>query len=162
MVDSNFFIEAHRKSYPLDIAFSFWNKVKELAEKNIIISIDKVRNELFQCEDDLKRWCIDNLPEIFFKDTTQVMAAYRKVIEWANSNRSHYLPNAINEFLAADEADAFIIAFALADSDNRIVVTQEISEPYRKNKIKIPDACTVLNVKYVNAMEMFRQIGVTF
>ena len=42
VVDSNFFIEAHRANYPLDIAFSFWNKVKDLANSKIIISIDKV------------------------------------------------------------------------------------------------------------------------
>lgn len=33
VVDSNFFIQAHRMYYPLDIAFSFWNKVKELSER---------------------------------------------------------------------------------------------------------------------------------
>lgn len=28
VVDSNFFIEAHRANYPLDVAFSFWYKIK--------------------------------------------------------------------------------------------------------------------------------------
>jgi len=28
LVDSNFFIQAHRAIYPLDIATGFWNKVK--------------------------------------------------------------------------------------------------------------------------------------
>jgi hypothetical protein len=27
LVDSNFFIQAHRATYPLDIATGFWNKV---------------------------------------------------------------------------------------------------------------------------------------
>jgi hypothetical protein len=39
ILDSNFFIEAHRVSYPVDVAYSFWNKVKQLAENGIIISI---------------------------------------------------------------------------------------------------------------------------
>jgi hypothetical protein len=46
ILDSNFFIEAHRVSYPVDVAYSFWNKVKQLAENGTIISIDKVRNEI--------------------------------------------------------------------------------------------------------------------
>lgn len=46
VIDSNFFIQAHRANYPLDIAFSFWNKVKQLAEDGKIISIDKVKNGL--------------------------------------------------------------------------------------------------------------------
>jgi len=100
-------------SYPLDIAFSFWHKVKQLAEKGKIISIDKVKNELFDKNDALEAWCIDNLPKDFFKDTSHVMAAYGQVIVWAMSRSGHYLPNALNEFLAVGEADAFLVAYAL-------------------------------------------------
>jgi hypothetical protein len=162
IADSNFFIQAHRVSYPLDVAFSFWNKVKQLANSGKIISIDKVKDELFDKNDALEEWCILNLPDDFFKDTSTEMVAYSKVINWAVSKSDHFLPNAINEFLDSNEADAFIVAYALADSNNRIVVTQEISEPYRKNKVKIPDACHGLNVQYVNMMDMFRQLGETF
>ncbi len=162
IADSNFFIQAHRVSYPLDVAFSFWNKVKQLANSGKIISIDKVKDELFDKNDALEEWCILNLPDDFFKDTSTEMVAYSKVINWAVSKSGHFLPNAINEFLDSNEADAFIVAYALADSSNRIVVTQEISEPYRKNKVKIPEACNGLNVQHVNMMDMFRQLGETF
>lgn len=162
IVDSNFFIEAHRVRYPLDIAFSFWNKVKQLAEEGKIISIDKVKNEIYDRNDALEAWCISNLPEGFFKDTSAVMTFYGQVSAWAISKSNHYLPNALNEFLDADEADAFIVAYALADSSNSIVVTQEISQPTKKNKVKIPDACMALNVQYVNTIEMFRQLRETF
>jgi hypothetical protein len=40
VLDSNFFIQAHRATYPLDIATGFWNKVKHLAESGSLISID--------------------------------------------------------------------------------------------------------------------------
>jgi hypothetical protein len=123
VLDSNFFIQAHRVSYPLDVAFSFWNKVKQFADEGRIISIDKVKNELYDKNDLLKAWCKDNLPEDFFKDTSYVMAAYGNVSTWAISKSDHYLPNALNEFLDADEADAFLIAYALADNSNRIIVT---------------------------------------
>ena len=102
------------------------------------------------------------MPEDFFKDTSVVMAAYGQVTAWAMSRSGHYLPNALNEFLDADEADAFLVAFCLADPVNKFVVTQEVSEPNRQNKVKIPDACIALNVSYVNTIEMFRQLGETF
>jgi hypothetical protein len=162
VVDSNFFIQTHRESYPLDIAFSFWKKVKQLADKGRIISIDKVKNEIYDKNDALEAWCKANLPEDFFKDSSQVMAAYGQVSTWAISNSAHYMPNALNEFLDADEADAFIVAYALADPTNRVVVTQEKSEPNRKNKVKIPEACNALNVQFVNTIDMFRQLGETF
>ena len=83
VVDSNFFIQAHRVSYPLDVAFSFWNKVKQLAEEDKIISIDKVKNEIYDKNDALEEWCRTNLPEGFFKESSEVMAAYGQVSSWA-------------------------------------------------------------------------------
>jgi len=162
VVDSNFFIQAHRVTYPLDIAFSFWKKVKQLAEEGKIISIDKVKTEIYSNNDALKEWCQANLPDDFFKDSSRIMASYAQVSTWAISRSAHYLPRALNEFLDADEADAFIVAFALTDTGNRIVVTQEVSEPNRRNKIKIPDACNAFDVQFVNTMDMFRQLGESF
>ena len=72
------------------------------------------------------------------------------------------MPNAINEFLDVDEADAFLISFALADMNNRILVTQEISKPNQKNKIKIPEPCNEFGVTFVSTITMFRQLGITF
>ena len=90
------------------------------------------------------------------------MTEYSIVSEWAVSKSTHYLSNAIAEFLAAEEADAFLIAYALADNDHRIIVTQEISEPNRRSKVKIPEPCDDLGVNYLNTIDMFRQLGVTF
>lgn len=162
VVDSNFFIQAHRVNYPLDIAFSFWNKVKELAELGRIISIDKVKGELYDKNDELEDWCRANLPEDFFKSTDEVLTEYGIVTGWAISMNHHYLPNALNEFLDADEADAFLVAYSLADKTNRVIVTQEISQPNRKNKIKIPEVCESINVSFMNTIEMFRALNATF
>ncbi len=162
IVDSNFFIQAHRETYPLDVALSFWNKVRQLAIEGKIISIDKVRNEIFDKNDSLEAWCKDNLPPDFFKDTSETLSEYQKIIEWTFSKTSHYKPNAVNEFLDANEADAFIIAYSLQDISTRIIVTQEVSQPEMKSKIKIPEPCNALNVRYIKAMEMFRELGETF
>jgi hypothetical protein len=56
IVDSNFFIQAHRVIYPLDVAFRYWNKVKLLANEGKIISIDKVKDEIFDKNDALESW----------------------------------------------------------------------------------------------------------
>jgi hypothetical protein len=74
----------------------------------------------------------------------------------------HYLPNAIKEFLDADEADAFLIAYSLADPLNRTIVTQEVSAPQKIGKIKIPDCCNALRVNYVTTIQMFRELKETF
>lgn len=162
VVDSNFFIQAHRATYPLDVASSFWSKVKQLSEQEKIISIDKVKKEIYDHQDDLKQWCEENLPESFFRDTQDVVASYGQVVAWAISRSSHYLATALAEFLEADEADAWLVSFAHADIANRIIVTHEKSQPDRKNKIKIPDACAHFKISFVDTIEMFRQLGERF
>ncbi len=163
VVDSNFFIEAHRATYPLDVARGFWNKIQQLATDQRLISIDKVKAELFDNhEDELKEWCEASLPIDFFAETGSSIAEYTNVIRWANSRSGHYLPRALSEFLDGDEADAFLVGFALVDASNRTIVTQEKSEPLRQNKIKIPEPCNALGVNYCNTIEMFRRLGETF
>lgn len=162
VIDSNFFIQAHRAYYPLDVVYSFWQKVKQLAHEGKIISIDKVKDEIFDHNDELEKWCKENLPDDFFKDSSSTLSEYKQVTDWAISMKDHFLPKALNEFLDANEADAFIVGFVLNDYSNKVLVTQETSEPNRKNKVKIPDACIALNVRYLNTMEMFRQLNETF
>ena len=71
VLDSNYFIQAHRANYPLDVAISFWKKTKQLANEGKIISIDKVRNELYNKNDALEEWCNSNLPNDFFKSSNE-------------------------------------------------------------------------------------------
>lgn len=66
LLDANFFIEAHRKSYPMDVFPSFWEKVAAMATAGQIGSLDKVKKEIFEHEDALKIWCGQNLPNDFF------------------------------------------------------------------------------------------------
>lgn len=160
LIDSNFFIQAHRVNYPLDVVPSFWNKISTLANAGKIISIDKVRNEIYQNEDDLKVWCQANLPSDFFKDTTSVISEYGTIASWASSMAHHYKPSALAEFLHADEADAYLIAYSINQSIP--LITHEKSEPNSRKKIKIPDVCIQFGVSYHTTIDMFRLLGETF
>jgi hypothetical protein len=161
VVDTNFFIQAHRVTYPLDVVPSFWNKVKELADKGKIISIDKVKKEIFKNDDDLKKWCENNLSSDFWKDSNKNPIQYARIAAWGASQTARYTQNAIQEFLDAEEADAFLMAFTLADLINRKVVTYE-KPGNKKDKIKIPDVCQVFGIKYIDPITMFRELGETF
>ncbi len=111
----------------------------------------------------MENWCQANLPNDFFKDTStsNVIVEYAKICSWAIS-KGQYTQSALNEFLHADEADAFIAAYTLSDNPNRIVVTQEVSSPDSRKRVKLPDACIAHSVRYVNTVQMFRNIRETF
>ncbi|WP_374540203.1 DUF4411 family protein [Flavobacterium sp.] len=158
LLDSNFFIEAYRTSYPFDVVPSFWMKVKELAEQRKIISIDKVKKELLQNKDELSDWIIDNLPEDFFKDTSSEMTNYATLIGWVYSKSDQYSPTAISEFLDADEADAWLIAFAMTYGNQ--IVTHEVSKPNSKSRVMLPDAANPFNIICIKTIDLFRALGV--
>ena len=164
IVDTNFFIQSHRITYPLDIAVGFWEKVIKIANENKIISIDKVKNEIYRNDDELTKWIDDNLSEEFFKptETPEVLSSYSKIVNWANSKNNFYLPKAISEFLDYEYADAWLTAYALSYGRECCIVTQEKSEPNRKSKIKIPEVCNEFNIQYKNIIEMFRELGERF
>ncbi len=163
IVDSNFFIQAHRATYPLDVAKSFWVKIKILSDRNVIVSIDKVKNEIYDNsshEDELKSWSESNLPSNFFMNTQSVLNKYIEISNWATLNQHGYQQNAIDEFLQAGLADPWLVAFAM--TNNWTIITQEKSEPNIKRKIKIPEVCNQFNIKYINTIDLFRELRETF
>jgi Domain of unknown function (DUF4411) len=163
ILDSNFFIQAHRAYYPIDVVQSFWTKVESLSSQNVIASIDKVKKEIFDNsshEDELKVWCQAKIANGFFIDTSSVLNNYIQIVNWVNSMNNHYTPRAIQEFLTADLADPWLIAYAM--SNNTTIVTYEKSEPNRKNRIKIPEVCNQFNVRYINTIDMMRELNEKF
>jgi len=159
VLDSNFFIQAHRANYPFDVVPSFWKKIENLAEKELIVSIDKVREEIYKNDDELSNWCQEHLPGNFFKDSSVAIAEYAGLAAWANSKKDHFQQRAIEEFLDTDAADAWIIAFAI--NQKSPVLTHEKSEPGRKNRIKVPDVCLDHGVSYYSTVEMLRNLKET-
>jgi hypothetical protein len=163
IVDTNFFIQAHRSIYPIDVVQSFWLKVKSLSQRGIIVSIDKVKKEIYDNsthEDELKLWCDANLPQDFFIDTDIALQNYISIVNWTNSMSYHYTPTAVEEFLQTDLADPWIIALAM--NKNWTIVTYEKSQPERKNKIKIPEVCNHFNIRHIDTIQMFRELKERF
>lgn len=161
LVDSNFFIQAHRSIYPIDVVQSFWIKVKKLADSGTIKSIDKVKLEIFDNsahEDELKNWCQNNLSDSFFSNTDSVLQNYISIVNWASS--SNYTDRAKQEFLETDLADPWLVAYAMSTGDS--IVTYEKSEPNIKRKIKIPEVCKEFNIRSISTIEMLRELNESF
>jgi hypothetical protein len=79
-----------------------------------------------------------------------------RISDWVS--RSDFKPEAKAEFLAG--ADPLLIAYAMAHEHT--VVTDEVLEPERKNKVKIPVVCQQFGVPWIGLLDMLRQEGARF
>ena len=163
LIDANCFIESKNVTNPLDVAISFWAKIKDLALAGRIHSIDKVKTELVSMDDELSHWIKNEIPASFFysTDTAEVQQKVVELRSWA-VNTGQYDNKAIQDFNSSTVADPYIAGYAAIDSHNIKVVTNERAGTGSKHSVKLPDACAQKGVSCLRIMEMLREMGETF
>lgn len=155
LLDSNIFIES-RKNLPMDVWTTFWSKLSELAMNGQVVSSIKVKEEIAKGYDELSAWVKEHVPANFFLPIdSQGMDAFAQLQNWAMGK--DFTDTAKNEF--ATKADAYIIATARAKQ--MTLVTFEKSNPQRKSRVMIPDACAAIGVTCCDLNTMLRSMGIT-
>lgn len=153
LLDSNIFIQS-RKQLPMDVWVTFWQRMAELAQDGRIVSCEKVKDEIDN--DDVYDWVKENAPKGFFKPLdAQTMVSYAEVQQWASGQP--FTETAKSDF--ATVADGFLIAMAKAKG--MTVVTLEKSNPLRKSRVMIPDACAAIGARCLDLNDALRELGVT-
>ena len=156
LLDANVFIEARKHHYGFDFCPAFWDWIDLQFQAEAVYSIDSVRNELLAKEDNLSEWARNRNAGFFMEPDDKVAQSLRTVAHWANS--SDYNQSAVHKFFSG--ADYFIVAYAHAHG--HVVVTQEQPSLGSKRKLKIPDACNQLNIKWMTPFKMLGLEGARF
>ena len=151
LLDANVFIQAKNLHYGFDFCPAFWEWLIAANTGQRVFSIDKVGEEVYQIEDELSEWASARGPDFFLPLKENVLPSLSAVSSWASTG-GRYEPGAVSGFLQV--ADYYLVACAHAGT--HIVVTHEVPSASRK-KIKIPDACIGLGVKFMTPYEMLRR-----
>jgi len=149
LLDTNVFIQAKNLHYGFDFCPAFWDWLIANNAAQLVFSIEKVGDEVEAGADELANWAAERGPGFFLKPDAALLPAFGSVSAWAMSQT--YEPAAVHTFLQV--ADYYLIAHALAHGHT--VVTHEIASPSTK-KIKIPNVCIGLNIKFMTPYEMLR------
>ncbi|MBN1459470.1 MAG: DUF4411 family protein [Armatimonadetes bacterium] len=159
MLDANVFIEAKKRYYAFGICPGFWDSLCWCHQQSSVYSVDRVKDELTAYADELAEWATSSVSPAAFVDTTDAatVQAYAEAMRWVQAE-PHYLQTARAEF--ADKADAWIIAAAKARG--MILVTHEVSEPARRNRVKIPDVCNGLGIEWMDSFTMLSELRTQF
>ena len=149
LLDANVFMSAKNLHYGLDFCPAFWDWLVHKAHTGSVFSIDKVADEIEAGQDELSDWARDHSQALFKRTPPTLAPQFAQVSAWATGQQ--YTAAAINTFL--QEADFYLIAHALAS--NHVLVTHETPANSPK-RIKIPDACLGVGVRFMTPYQMLR------
>lgn len=157
LFDTNIFVES-KKNTPMDVWPSLWTTLANMINSGRIFSIDMVKEEIERGGDELTDWIKDNAPKGFFlSPDSSVISKLNETIKWAETCPIGYTESAKVEY--AEVADSSLVATAAAR--DMVLVTFEKSNPLRRNRVMIPDACNAIGVRSCNLNSAFRELGIT-
>ena len=155
LLDANVFIAAKNLHYGLDFCPAFWEWLIAGNRAGAVFSIEKVGDEVQAVADELSEWAEARGDGFFLRPDASTFPALAAVSAWASGQK--YQPAAVSTFLQV--ADYYLVAHAQAG--NHTVVTHEVPSASTR-KIKIPDACIGLGIKFVTPFDMLRRERATF
>lgn len=154
-LDTNFFIEGWNKYYSPDFCKSYWGIIDDLAQKGIVFITPEVKKEIEKGDDNLKEWLKNK--KYFVRPIDEKVQQCLKDIYDANVSHRYLANNVKNRSIA----DPWVIAHAMAEK--AIVVTKEyLSNSSNEQKIKIPDVCNNMNVKWIDDYDFIREVNIQF
>ena len=143
LLDSNCLIDANRDYYPIGRVDQYWEWLFHMGMSGKAKIPHEMYQEIGKGNDALAGWVGD--------------AAVRNALELNEEVDANLLQQVTEEGYAPDLTDTemekigedpFIVAYALADPDNRVVVTSEVSKPaaQRANR-RIPDVAQQFGIR---------------
>jgi len=160
LLDANTLINAKNSYYPIERVPEFWAWLEYQGQSSNI----KIPIEIYEefkdtkpkdgKKDELALWAEtkDVKDALLFDEEAEADLVSR--ITYGG-----YCPNPTDDELIKMGRDPFLISYALKDSDNRTVVTTEVSRPKRNGANRhIPDVCSSFNIRCINSFQLIQEL----
>ncbi len=156
LFDTNIFIRS-KNEMPMDIWPTFWTKLAEMIQAGHIYSSESVKDEIAIGRDELSEWVNNNAPDNFYMPLDlDILVKYHDTQVWAQSITTY---SEAAKLTFAQVADAYLIATAAARG--MTLVTYETPDSSCRRRVKIPDACNALGVRYCDLNTVLKELGIT-
>lgn len=154
-MDANVLIQAWQKYYNPKFCPDYWKVLSALGKNGTIFIPELVYEEIVRTEDDLSKWLKGSEIPIN-KISESVTICLQKIYA---ADRTH--KNLVDNTKARSLADPWVIAHAL--NENAIVVTKEEKvTALNSNKIKIPNVCDNMKIKWINDFQFIDEVDIKF
>ena len=152
LLDANVLIDANRDYYPIRRVPEFWDWLVYMGEQGRVKVPQEVYEKVTDADDDLANRLKANRGAMLLMEDVDPQRIDRVVSEGYAADLTDDEIEKLNE-------DPFLIAYALADIENRCVVTTEQSKPTRQRANRhIPDVCDDLGVRCHNTFQLIDEL----
>ena len=157
LLDANVLIEADRDYYAIDRVPEFWDWILMHAEQGTVRMPVETFEEALNPKTDipglLENWLIEHQDDLVLEEGVDAgLVAYVTESGYAND-----LSDVEIEKIGRDP---FLVAYALIDPNERVVVTTENSKPKRQRaNRKLPDVCGDFHVRCCHTFEITRELN---
>lgn len=152
LLDANVLITAHNSYYDIDRVPEFWEWLAHVcSEEHAKVPLE-LYEEITGGNDALADWAKEdeNRSALLLEEAVDGELASRVV-------EQGYAPDLTDDELEKIGRDPFLIAYALVASDQRCVVTTEVSKPSRiRANRHIPDVCMTMGVQCIDSFQLLR------
>lgn len=139
ILDTNFFVDAHRLHLPMEKHPAFWNWIATLATNGTVSIPQAVYEELQKGNDNLAKWVDEHKDKLV--DRVTAFTQIRKVMEYGYG--------AIDDItLERLKADPWVIAQALA-LNGQVVTGEKPGKQTAPHNKKIPSVCETLCIPHL-------------
>ena len=154
-LDANVLIQAWQKYYNPKFCPDYWKILNELGKNGKIFIPELVYEEIIRTEDDLSKWLkASKIP--INKISEPVTICLQKIYAADPTHK-----NLVDNTKARSLADPWVIAHAL--NENACVVTKEEKvTAINSSKIKIPNVCDNLGIRWINDFQFIDELDIKF
>ncbi len=152
LLDANILIDANRYYYPIDRVPEFWDWLLNLGNRGLVKIPQEIYGEVTAGNDALAKWLRQNAAVMLLSEEVLPQLVMQVINEGYAPDLSDYELEKIGQ-------DPYLIAYALANRGNRIVVSNEGSRPSKARANRhIPDVCQDFNIRVVNVFRLIQEL----
>ena len=152
LLDANVPIDANRDYYPIDRVPQFWEWLVGLGQMGQVKIPREIYEEVTVGNDAVANWLRENATAMLLEEAVSPQMSARVIEEG-------YAPDLTDDEIETVGKDPFLIAYALIDPADRVVVSNEGSRPARQRANRhVPDVCRGFNIRSINVYKLIREL----
>ena len=157
LLDANVLIDANRDYYPIERVPEFWDWLAAMGRLGRVKIPQEIYEEIVlpkpDREDVLVDWMTDHRDDLLLDELVEV--------KWvAQVTELGYADDLTDDEIEKVGRDPFLLAYAIATDQERIIVTTERSRPSRTRANRhLPDVSHQLRVRCINTFTLIQELG---